>query len=189
MIDTLNEFQYFSEKIYLIIYWDIQIAFIQNNTRMIVFNSLVTFVSMAFFFTRLPIHIQNIHSPSFASIEYRGHYSNTFETFLKPLIVATWTYILAEHTHAVKGTKQSYSLECVLARGSSIMFTGDSDYLIDRAKHQYQSFPYPYVSSKTIHAEKEYYNGPQSNIPLITYYSGALEYVNHYLYKCQTDFT
>ena len=109
--------------------------------------------------------------------------------FLRLLTVSLWIDFLATNTNAIRATVQLCDHKHERPpENVSKMTVADSDYMLDLVRKQYMNLPYPYVSAENIQMEHEYYQGQQRNIPLLNYYSGALEFINHYLYRGQNSF-
>ena len=58
----------------------------------------------------------------------------------------------------------------------------------DIVRNQYLLLPYPAVTQHSLALEQNHYNSSKRNKPFNTYYSMALESINHFLYKGSNDF-
>ena len=117
--------------------------------------------------------------------------NTSFHDTLMLFTVIVGSYILAASADIIK--KEGCSCQKKDGRESISLSSHDfgndySDLITDPVREQYRSFPYPYVGNDMIQLEKDYYNSSKRDIPLVTYDSSSLEYINHFLYEGNNDF-
>ena len=59
----------------------------------------------------------------------------------------------------------------------------------DIVQRQYLMLPYPPFTEKDLRNEEEYYQLPNNDSPFLFSYLIQLEYINHYLFRGQNDFS